>query len=422
MATITWLGAAVPIPEKQTVTLALTWATGDTLELIVNSKSLLLTAGSTATVTQVAADAVDMINGAAANDDETRSALGTSVGEWVGLTATSAAGVVTVTGAADGRPIGTITATATTAGDGNATQAVSIAADGPGNVNNADNWNGGVPDDDDDIVFDHSASGSCLYTLEQLAAVAPASITITKGFRHQIGLPETNQDNNSLPYDEPNETYFQVVSCADVKIESISAQMIKIDTQSAESHAIITGSGSTVEAGTPPVLIKANHASSTVAVRAGSVGLNYEPKTTGQIATGYVSGTGVLEIGDSTTIATLTQRDGSVVAHNTITTVTVGGGTFEHRSGTITTLTLSGGTVFPVTNGTYTTVNHNGGVLDCTRDTRTQTITNYSMLAGTTLRDPLNTLTFTNGMDIYARIKDVTLEQAPRTTYSISAI
>ena len=119
MASKFWLGGAIPIPEKKAYVFALTWATGDTASITINGKTLTLTAGATATVAQVTLDMIDLLNGAAANGTETRSALGTSVGEFSGLTATAGTtGQVILTGPSNGRPIGTVTLTSTTAGDG----------------------------------------------------------------------------------------------------------------------------------------------------------------------------------------------------------------------------------------------------------------------------------------------------------------
>ena len=421
MADVYWTGSAVPVPEKQTLTIGGTWLASETLTVTLNGRSLVLTTGTTVSVTQVALDLVAMINGDSANQDETRSQLGSLVGEWAALTATSSAGVVTVTGRSDGHPIGTISVTETST-SGTILQASSVTANGPGNVNTVSNWSSGaVPEAGDNIIFDHRAAAGCKYGLDTLTAIALGSTTITKGFRYQIGLPDVNAYTASLPYTEPQEKYFQVGG-GDVLVDGSNAQLIKISSAATNVSYVVTGTGSTEEANSPPLLIKVNHASPTVSVRAGTVGINYEPKTAGQLATLFVSG-GDVEVGNATTLATVTMNGGRVVINGAVTTYTVGGGTLEHREGNVTTLTVNGGTCYVMCNDTLSTVNiGTGGVVDCTKDLRGRTFSAVNLYERGTLKDPLSTITYSAGINIYCKVSDVTLDIIPRKKYTLGAI
>ena len=54
MATILWRGDSTPIPQVDTVTIALTWATADDLTLTINGKTLVLTIGTDTSTANVA--------------------------------------------------------------------------------------------------------------------------------------------------------------------------------------------------------------------------------------------------------------------------------------------------------------------------------------------------------------------------------
>ena len=74
------------------------------------------------------------------------------------------------------------------------------------------------------------------------------------------------------------------------------------------------------------------------------------------------------------------------------------------------------------TDGTYTNVYHRStAVIDCSRDGRSRTFSNYDGYAGAVLRDPLNTITFSAGLDLHCRIGEIDLDQLPGKKYTIGA-
>ena len=68
MATRTWLGNAIDIAQKNTVTIANTWATSDTATLTINGKSLVVTIGSLVTTAQVATTIQQAVEGISFTD------------------------------------------------------------------------------------------------------------------------------------------------------------------------------------------------------------------------------------------------------------------------------------------------------------------------------------------------------------------
>jgi hypothetical protein len=110
----------------------------------------------------------------------------------------SAAGaVVTGTGVTSGKP-STWSPTGTS---GAVTVTEVIAATGPNDGLNIDNWSGGaLPDDTDDVLFD-GGSASLLYGLSVLDGISLASV-VTDNFSGEIGLPTVAQNANGGRYAE----------------------------------------------------------------------------------------------------------------------------------------------------------------------------------------------------------------------------
>lgn len=429
---IYWKGGAVAVPEVKAYVFALTWAAGDWAAIAINGKllKLTLTSGDTMTVTAIAAAFIDMINGAAANQFEVRSALGSQVGEFAGLTATAgSAGQVIITGPSNGRPIGTVAITKSVAGNGTwlaVGGAPDVTGTGPNHWTDIQNWSiGAVPDATDTLIFDHRAVSAPLFGMAN--AYAPARIVVTDGFKYAIGLPEINRDNAALPYNEHQPTYLAFASCADVRINATNAGAIKLDLGSAASGVIVDGTGRAAETGIPPLLLKVNHSSSTVTVNAGTVGICHEPTIAGSVGTLTIGGQGAptVKVGDTVTLATVVSDSGNTTLQTAVTTLTINGGAVEQVGGAIgaTTVNILGGTFYPKTAGnTYGTVSHSAGTIDCTRDSRsTRTFTNYYLYGGS-LKDPTGTLTFTNGIRIYPKLSAVALDLPPIKKYSLAAV
>jgi hypothetical protein len=430
MATRYWLGAAAPVTEVKYFVFGGTWLTGNTASIAINGKMLTLTTTASMTLAQMAQAMYAMLTGGAAVNGEVRDCVGTSVGEFAILSVSYSATAywVRLEGKANGRPIGTVTPDKSSVGgtfaSGGGTDRTGT---GPNHWDNVDNWDADtVPVAADDIIFDHRASAGPQFSMS--LAYAPASITVTQGFRHEIGLPAVNTLSASTPFDEPNGQYLVFTSCANVRIDALASKNIKLDFSStgAASTIVVDSTGQSYETNVAPLLIKGNYASNSLTVNDGRVGVCVEPKTAGSFGTIVIGGQGSpsVEIGDTVTLATVTVDSGSAKFRTAITTLTQNGGTIEHIGGNIggTTVNINGGTFYPKTIGTYATVNHAKGTIDCTRDARsTRTFANYYMYGGV-LKDPAGTIAFTNGLRLYTKLANVTLDLPAIKRFSLSAV
>jgi len=429
MATKYWLGAAVAIPEVKAYVFAGTWAQGDTATITINGKTLTLTAGTIVTLDQMVGDMVDMINGATANQDEERSALGSEVGEFALLTATAdlTNDHVVLTGPDDGRPIGTVTVGETTAGDGTFA-AVGGSPDttgtGPKHFSDGDNWSGGaIPDDGDTIVFDYRAAESCCYGLTAANDHDSFAAVVIRGFRHSIGLPAVNTDTPQYSFNEHLPTYLTLVQATAVTVDSPASGLIKLDTGSTASAINVMSTGASVETGVPALLLRANSATSALVVSGGSVGLEYEQEAVGEVATITVAGnqSPTVVVGPGVTAAIATISAGSATIRSTPATLTVHAGQVEYLGGNVTILEVNGGLLYLGSAGTHATVTQAGGTIDCTKDGQSRTFTNFYMYGGS-LKDPSGTITFTNGIRLYTKLSAVNLELPPVRKYTIGAV
>lgn len=443
MATQAWLGTAAPIPQVQTLTINggdAGWATGDTISLTINNKTITYTVGTTSTVVQILDDIVAWLTNGSLGNGASVDQYGPDVGEFAQFTSVTEDGsdTVTIIGADDGREF-TLTSAETTAGAGTTTVPVptSGSGTGPSHFDNADNWSQGtVPVDADDIVFDHRAAASLKYGLSQ-SAITPASITVKPSFKYQIGLPQVNTDNPSTPYDEYETQYLTLGVSADatdiqVHIDAANSSLIKIDNNTSQATVLVDNTGPRTEPGVPTFLWKGSSASNSVTVNRGDVGIGFldgDSASAPTLRLGYVDSRdndARVVCGDSVTLTTVTMVGGSLETNGNIgTSVTMEGGTLTHRSGTIATLTIGAGTAYYTSTGTLTTLLVNGGgTIDFRRDVRSRTVTNCSVYAGAAYYDSFGTVTHTNGIDlVQCRPSDLRAFEIPSNkTITLSTI
>jgi hypothetical protein len=449
MAERRWQPKATPVPEKYTVTVAGTWAAADTATVTINEKDLTLTVGSLVTTAQVATSIKEMINGDSFTDPTaTATITGDKIGEFSNLTATVSGSVVTVTGGrldTDGtqthlrsRPF-TLTATESTAGTGTATAAQVTAATGPHHVNNADNWSGGaVPVDSDDVVYD-DGTVDCLYALSALTAVSLASFVRRGSYTGKIGLATLNQDNPALPFYEYLTQYLTLGDSGDAvtttfTLESDGGRTF-IDNGDGQAVFNVRSKGSGREnPNVPSILLKGTHASNTLDLQAGDVGVAFYDGEAAALATIRVSyltdrvGDAKLVCGDGVTLTTIVQTGGEVVIDSNVVTVTVETGQIQigdRAAPTVTTLNLDGGTGLYRGGGTLTTLNVGaGGVIDFRAGTKPVTVTTANLYAGSSYYDIQGRVTHTNGIDLVrCRVSDLTaFEHVRHITATFSAI
>lgn len=272
MAIKRWVGGAVAVADVWTITVANTWASGDTVTISIGTKDLIITLGGAAStaVADIATEIKNAINAtsnASPGTGFTWSHGGQQFAEFTELvTATSVGPVVTLTGATPGDPIGLVV-TEVTAGSGTATEANTIPATGPNHIDNPDNYAGGVlPVDDDDLYFD-TGEVSALYGLTYFRANnIDLNVYISSDWTGALGLPLV-RTNDAGSYGEYRQRYFQMRGGSKVlqilpglNGTEASAGNLYIDLQDQDTTTIsilgLRGSGLT-----PSVFLCGSHAS-----------------------------------------------------------------------------------------------------------------------------------------------------------------
>lgn len=441
MATKYWVGGAVSIPEEWTVEVGGSWFERDTITVTVNNKSLTLTLtdANRLSATNVASDLAAMINGDSAGGNETRSAVGSDVGEFSAWSAEASGTDVVVTGADDGRPMGTLTATKTEntgtgSGTGSGASDASLgiskttSGEGPYTWDTVANWSGAaVPGSGDDVVFDSRASNGVKYNLNQ-SSVTPDNIYIRDTFKYGIGLPAINTENATLPYGEYLEQYLTLDGVGSgsgvVHVNNPLGSSTKMDLGNTATTVVVYSTGQSVDDQSPACDLKMNNAGAELHVLGGQVGLCTQEGTTGEVSKltiGRGSGAGVT-LGTGATVPDVDLAGGVLTSRTDHTTLSMNGSQLHQRDGQISTLNLNGGNAKIYSDRTIATVNMTRGTLDFSVDSRSKTVTNINMYSRGSVLDPNGVVNWTNGIDVYGRLNEITLDFPARRTWSVSNI
>ena len=428
MATRRWLGHAADIKQVDTLAVAGTWVTGDTITLRIDNIDVVVTIGSLVTTGQVATTIKQAFNGETLTDT-TASVVPTGGGAAIPqhneITASVASSTVTFTADTAGVPF-TMTGSETAVAGSITYTADVTAATGKNFWSNADNWSGNaVPVSTDDVYFEEGAI-DCLYGLGQ-SAVTLTSLNVHKRYTGKIGLPNRNANG----YSEYRATYL-AVSATTVTLGNGSGNgsgRIKLDTGINVATLFVFGTGATAEAGLEPLLWKGTHASNAVNISYGSLGIAVLPGETANVSGGLRLGSttgvtqrlfggssGTVRCGSGVTLATITKDGGTLETDSNITTLNNYGGDTVAKSGNITTVTIGAGTLFYLGVGTITTANISG-MIDFSRDERARTLTTTNLYRGGTINDPAKSVTFTNGIVLQqCQVSDVNLILGPNRT------
>jgi len=486
MADKVWFGGAAAVPQVDTVTLGGTFAASETITLTINSKDLVLTLGTTVDLATVVGELYNMCTGTAVGSSGySRNTTGDAVGEFAILAyAEDSVSKLTITGPSDGRPF-TLT-TSTDSVSGTVTKASVTTPTGPHHFSNVDNWGGSVPVDGDNLIFDHRGSSDLKYDISQ-TTFTPAKLTLSRGFEHAIGLPDVFQGTtNALNFSEFLETDFTFGDTADATITEMTVKIdapttstrIRMNTQAKKTLLSVYGTGQRELDFLPNLLWKGTHASNTVDVYGGDVGIavgDDETATVSALTVYGSSGTTTVQLGVSVTVTTtrvelgtvisdsslgnLTMIGGTVTAsaglgdldmsggtatvtlastlsamkqtggtlsiNGTITTGDVLGGTCTLTDGGVTTLTIEEATFVYNGAGTCTTlVARENGSIDFSQDPRAKTVTTCQLHSRSSYKDPYRVVTHTNGIEfVQCAPRDLTTLQLPRNTkYVLTAL
>lgn len=419
MATRTWRGTAANVRGTYTITIANTWAQGDTVTITIDNITFVITIGTLVTTDQVATTIRQALSGNTLTDTAASCTISVAEGgarripQFAEFTATVSSSVVTLTGEGSnpaglaGRPFTLATGeVGSTAGSGTATVAAVVTPTGQFHWNQQDNWSGNtVPVDNDTVVFDDGAVDLRynLTTSLQLAALVK-----TKKYTGNVGLPLTNLDNSGMPYSEYRTPRYLTTDDNSVvctaSLEAGAGQgsgRFMWDYGAGETNVTVYGRGARADTGVPSILLKGSHASNTLTNLAGDVGVAFFAGETATIAT-LVTGDGPTSqaetwCGSGVTLTTVEVNGGKLSTNSAMTTGTQYGGEWDHYTGTITTLTINGGTFTPRGACTITTaVVH--GKIDLSKVGGQVTFTNLVNLYGEAeIYDPNNRAVFTAG-------------------------
>lgn len=406
--TATYIGNAVAINHVDSITVAGTYATGDTITITGLSKTVVLTVGSLVTNAQIATSLMQAWNSSTFTDTTATVAPvkgGRGIPEFSELLASisvASSAVILLTGTTAGKPMPTFTVSKSST-SGTIAISHTTAATGPNDWNNTANWDTGlVPVTGDSVILDRPIP--ILYGLAQ-SAVTLAAMTITARFDSscQIGL----LSRNPLGYEEWRATELAIGITA-LSITSGSG-LIKINFGSVQTATTVYSTGSSVDSGRSACQLRGTHASNTLTVLSLSA-----TSSSGDVGWG--------SNGETATVATVRQDAGNVTvgANVTLTTVTKNGGTIQLYcagttfnnsgdaymwSGAWTTVTSYGGTIYDFGTSTFTTMTlNNSAVYNSDGNVASKTITTLNMNDASQVVDTAGRLVFTNAIARKGRI------------------
>lgn len=445
MATRVWKGKAKDVLQVDSITIANTWAQGDTCTITCDGIDFVVTIGTLTTTAQVATTIKQAFNGETLTDTSATCSPTIAQGgaqliphfaEAVASIDSAATSVVVLTARTAGKPH-TFTASESTAGTGTATLANTTVATGKHFFSNADNWTGDtVPVDNDTIVF-NSGSIDCKYGLSP--AIQPAAFIKTKTYTGKIGLPEVNTDNSSKPYNEYRTKYLtfddNTVTCT-YDLETgvgTGSTLIRIDAGAGQSIFNVYGYGSRLITGQPTTLLLGTHASNVLNVQQGDVGVAFfqgETSTLVTIRCGNGTSSGATIVCGTTVTLTSSTIDvcGGTLTINTATAsgdidISSGGTVNIFGTGAHASIDVQNGTCNYASSGTLTTLAvGSAGTFDKSVDLRAVTITNaINMYKGSTFLDPNKSVTASGGYKLNGCIADdVTLDVGTDRTYAVT--
>lgn len=435
MATRRYLGHAAGVKQVDTITIANTWAQNDTVTLTIDSIDVVITIGTLVTTAQVATTIKQAINGETLTDTSasyTPNSGVQSIGQFTEVTASVSSSVVSLTANTAGKPF-TLSVTESTAGDGTATEATSVAVAGKYHFSAADNWSANtVPVDADTIVFDIGSVGP-QHGLSP--AIQPAELLHYMSFTGNIGLAEQNIDNPTYPYAEYRTTSLTFDdnggSTSVYRLglgEGQGNSRIRIDAGAGLFKAHVYATGAREVTGVPVVLLAGTNASNELNNYNGDVGVAFYPTQSCTLLR-LRNGSGPASsaktyLGPNASMGsgTIEMQGGTVTSNSAIGTINMTGGEYFHHFGSITTLKIWGG-AFRMRGGTGVTTLHIGNALfDKSTNMEALTVTNaVQLFKGARIYDPHGTITFTAGFVLNGCTwKDVEIILSPGKTYTPS--
>lgn len=415
MSTKKWLGGAKAVAQVTTLTPGGTIEADDRFLVTIGSRTLNVAAGGT-TVSAVC--------------DAIVAAWATAGPEFDEITCADSTTCVTLTAKTAGVPF-VVSLSTTEAGGGAAddqtfVQATTTANAGPNDWSTAGNWTGGaVPVNSDDVVIEGNAQ-AIYYGLDQ-SAVSLASLKIKASFTGFIGLPVWN----TAGYSEYRERYLKigatVIDLGDG--DGDGAYRLNIDAYTVQTAVRVRKTRTTrYDAAVPIVLLKGTHASNTLTVDRGDVGVAVYGGETATIATLTMTDPGTAAsvwCGSGATLTTIVKLGGRLAIASAATTITqYAGSLVTDGSGAVTTLTAEAGTVDYRSSGTITTLTLGAGAkFDLSQAPSALTVTTAVAYPGSEINDPRGLATWTNPIQVpRGHLGQVRFNLGTNKKYTVAAI
>lgn len=385
MATLNFLGRALPVAKVMTFTPALV-NVGDTFTVTCNGKSITFTSVGAGTVAEVTAGLTALL-------------AASTIPEFTEATYVDSTTHITATGVYAGEDF---TFTSSSVG-GTLTAATTTAASGPAFWDNVNNWDtGAIPANGDTVNYDKSR-GSIKAGLDQNAVtLAALRVYSAQSTSNELGLPDVNTRGGYTEYRERE----LKISVTALEVNDFSPRT-RINTGTNVTTATVVNTGTGAESGVPSVLLSGSHANNVYHCQSGEIGLAFYDYQTLQALTVNVNPLAQVRTGQGATIATMNNK-GAVEGDATLTTynqydqaTAILRGAFN-----VTTLNHRGGFLDLRIRGTFTTVQL-AGRMTMENDQAAKTFTNTTFYPGADLNDPGDVITFTNGVQMDSTAKNL---------------
>lgn len=421
-----WRPQGTARPQIDSITVANTWASGDTGSVQIGNATLTITAKSGTTTTATVAAAIkNAINATGTSDNlvanESRSAGGQEIPEFRDVLAyidPTNSSVVLVRSRVAGVPfyaVGstTLTVSEVTGGTGTLTAASVQTAIGQWHWSNALNWDtGAVPTNGDIVVFDQGSVGP-QYGLPN-GADLEAVLQTHMSFEGWGGLPPVNP----LGYQEYRERYIELDNGGGgsafahrfgIGKVGRGSPLFNVKHTGAAAAPIVFNTGQPLSPNASALNICCTVSTSTINILNGFVDISSQDGSTSAFVTVNQSGGKVKSSSGTTTDASIALSGGEMTlgGSSTLIAVTVSGGLLrlENQSGAPATVTLYGGSLEYSSTATIANLILIGGTFDTRQGTGGFTITSTDLYnASSKLLDPGRRVTFTNAINVFFEV------------------
>jgi len=402
MANRTWIGNAGALYEKYTQVIGGTWLAGDLMAYTIGTKTITITLGSTVTTTQIATEIASAWNGTPAlGTAYSVTQTGNLVPEFNEITATISGSTLTFTHDTIGQTFAMSRAITSASGTGSLTNTV----DGTGvnDVANTANFSeASALANTNDFYLDRPVS--LLLGLAQ-SAVTLNSWTVGERFTSAayVGLPF----RRSTGYEEYRTTYF-AIGCTTFNYYGTSG-LFKWDAGSVQTAATLWTGGTSADTGRSAFQFIGTHASNTMTIFGGDVGIAANTGEVATVATLKQTG-GTVNCGPGATLTTVTKTNGTLTVNSSTTTLLSQDGTTNIKGGTHTALTVGGGTCNVTGSSVLTTLRIQDG-----------TVSTGVNVTATTIDKSTGTLTINHGCTtLTSDSGDTTANSGSFTTVNIN--